>query len=247
MRSSRHPQPGTFAAHPSPTSHRPLGLSHLQFEAMIVAARASSNPFDFALVAMLGLLGLRVFEACQASIDDLGEEHGHRVLRVLGKGTKLALIPLPPAVGRAIDRAVGDRIRGPVLLNRNGNRMDRHAATRRLRHLAKVAGVRMPRMHPHMLRHMFATDAVTGGLPVHIAARLLGHASLTTTQAYLAVVQDDLVRSYRSFVDARRAVRPAAEYREPTNDEWREFQQTLRATQARTRHLRPPLRNPLQA
>jgi len=72
---------------------------------------------------------------------------------------------------------------------------------------------------------MFATDAVTGGLPVHIAARLLGHASLTTTQAYLAVFQDDLVRSYRSFVDARRAVRPAAEYREPTDDEWREFQQ----------------------
>jgi integrase len=81
------------------------------------------------------------------------------------------------------------------------------------------------RCTPHDFRRMFATDAVTGGLPVHIAARLLGHVSLTTTQAYLAVFQDDLVRSYRSFVDARRAVRPAAEYREPTNDEWREFQQ----------------------
>ncbi len=81
------------------------------------------------------------------------------------------------------------------------------------------------RYTPHDFRRMFATDAVTGGLPVHIAARLLGHASLTTTQAYLAVFQDDLVRSYRSFVEARRAVRPAAEYREPTDDEWREFQQ----------------------
>lgn len=81
------------------------------------------------------------------------------------------------------------------------------------------------RCTPHDFRRMFATDAVTGGLPVHIAARLLGHASLTTTQEYLAVFQDDLVRSYRSFVDARRAVRPAAEYRQPTDDEWREFQQ----------------------
>ena len=81
------------------------------------------------------------------------------------------------------------------------------------------------RYTPHDFRRMFATDAVTGGLPVHIAARLLGHASLTTTQAYLAVFQDDLVRSYRSFVNARRAVRPTAEYREPTDDEWREFQQ----------------------
>ena len=81
-------------------------MSHLQFEAIIVAARTSTSLFDFALVALLGLLGLRVFEACNSTIDDLGEEHGHRILRVLGKGTKLALIPATPAVGRAIDRAV---------------------------------------------------------------------------------------------------------------------------------------------
>jgi integrase len=53
---------------------------------------------------MLGLLGLRIFEATGADITDLGEEHGHRVLRVCGKGTKVVLIPLPPAVARAIDR-----------------------------------------------------------------------------------------------------------------------------------------------
>ena len=60
---------------------------------------------------MLGLLGLRIFEATGADIADLGEEHGHRVLRVCGKGTKVVLVPLPPAVGRAIDRAIGDRTR----------------------------------------------------------------------------------------------------------------------------------------
>jgi integrase/recombinase XerD len=85
-------------------------------------------PFDFALVAMLGLLGLRIFEATGASIADLGEEHGHRVLRVCGKGTKVVLVPLPPAVGRAIDRAIADRASGPILLNTRGARMDRHAA-----------------------------------------------------------------------------------------------------------------------
>jgi integrase len=56
---------------------------------------------------MLGLLGLRIFEATSADIADLGEEHGHRILRVCGKGTKVVLVPLPPAVGRAIDRAIG--------------------------------------------------------------------------------------------------------------------------------------------
>ena len=67
---------------------------------------------------------------------------------MVGKGTKVVLIPLPPAVGRAIDRAAGDHTAGPILLNRAGTRMDRNAATRRLKHLATTAGVRMPRMHP---------------------------------------------------------------------------------------------------
>ena len=70
------------------------------------------DPCDFALVAMLGLLGLRIFEATGADITDLSEEHGHRVLRVCGNGTKVVQIPLPPAVGRAIDRSTGHRTGG---------------------------------------------------------------------------------------------------------------------------------------
>jgi hypothetical protein len=65
--------------------------------------------------------------------------------------------------------------------------------------------------------------AVTGGLPVHIAAKILGHHSLATTETYLAVFQDDLIRTYRAFLDKRRPVRPEAEYREPTAGESREF------------------------
>ena len=56
---------------------------------------------------MLGLLGSRIFEATGVTIADLGEEHGHRVLKVHGKGDKTVLVPLPPAVARAVDRAVG--------------------------------------------------------------------------------------------------------------------------------------------
>ena len=133
-----------------------LGFTHLQLEALLTDARESASAYDFALVAMLGLLGLRIFKATGASIADLGEEHGHRVLRVCGKGTKVVLVPLPPAVGRAIDRAIADRTSGPILLNSRGTRMDRHAATRRLRHLAQHAGVRITRPHPHMLRHVLS-------------------------------------------------------------------------------------------
>jgi len=142
-----------------PAESPTLGFTHLQFEALLTAARQSRNSCDFALVAMLGLLGLRIFEATGADIADLGEEHGHRVLRVCGKGTKIVLVPLPPAVGRAIGRAAGSRARGPVLLNSRGTRMDRHAATRRLHRLAESAGIQIARAHPDMLRHTFVSTS----------------------------------------------------------------------------------------
>jgi integrase/recombinase XerD len=65
-----------------PAESPTLGFTHLQFEALLAAARESAHSCDFARVAMLGLLGLRIFEATAADIADLGEEHGHRVLRV---------------------------------------------------------------------------------------------------------------------------------------------------------------------
>ena len=137
--------PAGHVRRPSVSPESPtLGFTHLQFEALLTAARESPDTCDFALVAMPGLLGLRIFEATAADIADLGEEHGHRMPRVRGKGTKVVLIPLPPAAGRAIDRAIGTRTRGPVLLNSRGARMDRHAATRRLRRLAETAGSGLP-------------------------------------------------------------------------------------------------------
>jgi integrase/recombinase XerD len=93
----------------------------------------------------------------------------------------VVLVPLPPAVARAIERAVDGRSAGPILLNSRGARMDRHAATRRLRNLAAAAGVRIGRTHPHMLRHTFVTTMLDAGVDlrdVQIAAR---HADPRTT------------------------------------------------------------------
>ncbi|MFC3738279.1 tyrosine-type recombinase/integrase [Paractinoplanes deccanensis] len=80
-------------------------------------------------------------------------------------------------------RAAG-RGQGPILRNRLGRRMDRHAATRRLRQLSASSGIRMPRMHPHMLRHTFVTTMLDAGVSlrdVRIAAR---HADPKTTMRY---------------------------------------------------------------
>jgi site-specific recombinase XerD len=76
----------------------------------------------------------------------------------------------------------------------------------------------------HDFRRLFASDAVNAGLPIHIVARILGHANINTSQSYTAVFNDDLVRAYRAFLDKRRADRPTAQYREPTDEEWRAFQ-----------------------
>jgi integrase/recombinase XerD len=111
--------PADYVSRPSVPPESPtLGLTHLQFEAMLTGARESTNLFDIALVCILGLLGLRIFETVGADIDDLGEEHDQRVLRVRGKGGNVVLVPLPPAVSRAVDRAAGERLTGPLPLNR---------------------------------------------------------------------------------------------------------------------------------
>jgi integrase/recombinase XerD len=177
--------PAEYVRRPRVPNESPvLGISHLQFEAILAAARESTNRFDFALVAMLGLLGLRISEASGTDVEDLGEEHGHRVLLVHGKGGKQTLVPLPPAVGRALDQAVGDRSTGPILLNRRDRRMDRHCATRRLHNLTRTAIVRLPRLHPHLLRHTYVTTLLDAGVDlrdVQIAAR---HADPRTTMRY---------------------------------------------------------------
>ena len=72
----------------------------------------------------------------------------------------------------------------PILRTRDGTRMDRHAATRRLHRLSEAAGVRLPRMHPHTLRHTFVTTMLDAGVDlrdVQIAAR---HADPRTTMRH---------------------------------------------------------------
>lgn len=143
------------------TESTTLGLDRMELGAFLAQA-AAAGPVDHALACLLGLLGLRVSEACRIDIENLGSERGHRTVTVLGKGSKLALIPLPPRVGRAIDLAAGERLAGPVLLSRSGKRLDRHGATRIVRRVARKAGI-TKHISPHSLRHSFITAALDAG------------------------------------------------------------------------------------
>jgi len=80
----------------------------------------------------------------------------------------------------------------------------------------------------HDFRRLFATEAVNSGLPIHIAAKLLGHTDLNTTRGYVAVYEEDVIRHYQNHLAKRRAFRPSHEYREPTESEWTEFAKHFR-------------------
>ena len=135
-----------------------------------------------ALAVLLGLNGLRVSEACATDVENMAFERGHRTLRIIGKGNKPTVIPLVPRTARTIDRAVGERVEGPILVRHDGHRLDRRTAHRWVRAIGKRAGIGI--VHPHMLRAGFIMAALDAGVPlrdVQIAAR---HADPRTTTVY---------------------------------------------------------------
>lgn len=150
-----------------------LGLDRNELGAMVQTARASTVS-DAALITLLGLLGLRVSEACNVRIEDThGELRGHRTLSIIGKGTKPATIPLAIPVARVIDAAAGDRTDGWLLLRADGKQMDRRAASRVVVRISKKAGIKT-KISPHSLRHSYITACLDAGVPlrdVQIAAR----------------------------------------------------------------------------
>ena len=79
------------------------------------------------------------------------------------------------------------------------------------------------RFVPHDFRRIFVTDAVNNGMPPHIAQLVVGHRDLNTTMGYKAVYPDEAINGHRAFLARRRDLRPSAEYRTPTDEEWQEF------------------------
>jgi integrase len=88
--------------------------------------------------------------------------------------------------------------------------------------LTNTAG-RPLRFTPHDFRRIFITDAVLHGMPPHIAQLVAGHRDINTTMGYKAVYPEEAINGHRAFIARRRALRPAEEYRTPTDDEWQEF------------------------
>ncbi len=102
---------------------------------------------------------------------------------MLRKDGKVVTVPLAPRTARAIDLAIGERVEGPIFLGRKGERLDRHAAWRIVRRLARKAGINKP-VGPHTLRHAFITAALDAGVPLRDVQEAASHADPRTTMRY---------------------------------------------------------------
>ena len=172
----------------------PRTLSPSESERLIDAA-AGTTPRtmrDRALVELMYGAGLRVSETVGLARTSVDLEA--RIVRVLGKGDKERIVPLGRPAAEAVRRylALGrphlDRRHRPDLfLNARGGALTRAGAFLILRRLAEKAGLEPERVHPHLLRHSFATHLLEGGADLRSVQEMLGHADLATTELYTHV------------------------------------------------------------
>ncbi len=172
----------------------PKTLSPGEAERLIDAA-AGTQPRalrDQALVELLYGAGLRVSEA--VGLDKAGVDLDDRLVRVIGKGGKERVVPIGRAAVTALRRYLSRgrpyldrRHRQELFLNARGGPLTRSGAFLILRTLAGKAGLDPQRVHPHLLRHSFATHLLEGGADLRSVQEMLGHADLSTTELYTHV------------------------------------------------------------
>ena len=175
--------------------------------ARLVSSPAGDTPLeirDRALLELLYACGLRIAEACSVRLENLDDEGG--VIRVTGKGNKTRLIPVGKAALEALHfylsnarpKLVSPKSGGEIFLSVRGHALTPARIWQVVRLYAKRAGIEES-VHPHQLRHSFATHLLSGGADLRIIQEMLGHASIATTQIYTQVDRSQLKSVHRKF------------------------------------------------
>ena len=152
---------------------------------------------DMAIVELMYSSGLRVSETVNININDF--EENKSFLRVLGKGAKTRLVPMGRFAINAIDDWLKERDKiqnntDALFLNTKGTRLTVRSIQLRLKKMAVKQG--LPPIHPHMLRHSFATHMLESSGDLRTIQELLGHSSLSTTQIYTKLDYQHLAKIY---------------------------------------------------
>jgi integrase/recombinase XerC len=193
---------------PKTPQYLPRHLRPAEVEAVLEASAAEPGPLglrDRALLELLYASGLRVGELVSLDWRDL--DLAARVLRVVGKGGKERMVPFGVPAQEALRAwlAAWEGVRGeaavlddemPVFLNSRGGRLTDRSVRRVVDRVVEGASLATG-VHPHTLRHSFATHLLEAGADLRAIQELLGHSSLSTTQKYTHVEVDRLLAVYR--------------------------------------------------
>jgi integrase/recombinase XerD len=159
---------------------------------------------DAAILEMMYACGARAQEVVDVEVGGVNLEFQY--IRLRGKGSKERIVPLGrvacerlkeylarvrPKLARGYDR-------GELFLSRTGKKLDRERIWQVVTRLAKKAGIKK-HVHPHTLRHSFATHLLEGGADLRLVQEMLGHASIRTTQVYTHVDAARLKSIHKKF------------------------------------------------
>ncbi len=172
----------------------PEVLTEREVAALVRAAEGETAERirDAAMVELLYGSGLRVSELAALTLEDVRLEEGF--VRCMGKGSKMRVVPFGRAARNALERYLAEgrgklAARGETrafFVSRRGRPFTRQGIWKKVRGLALRAGLGKA-LHPHMLRHSFATHLLAHGAPLRVIQEMLGHADIGTTQLYTHV------------------------------------------------------------
>lgn len=175
---------------PKQESRHPKALNVDQVSGLLDCAEGETaeQKRDLAIAELLYGSGLRVSEAVGLDVDDADIPSG--ILRVFGKGSKERLAPLSGSSVKTLEAYLSvrdefdpDPFETALFLGKRGHRLNRRQVNRILEKMAIDAKLQ-GRVHPHMLRHSFASHMLQSGADMRTVQELLGHERLTTTQRY---------------------------------------------------------------
>jgi len=194
---------GHIAENPTDLLDRPTAwqripgfLSTKRIEQLLDAPHPDHGPLwlrDRALLHLMYASGLRASEVGILELRDYNSTLG--IVNVLGKGNKQRLVPIYHKACAVVDRYLNElrpqlirpdgRDKNRILLSRTGRPLERVAVWQIVKRQALHAGLND--VHPHTIRHSFATHLVSGGADLRVVQELLGHANIRTTQCYTHV------------------------------------------------------------
>ncbi len=159
---------------------------------------------DRALMETMYASGLRVSEAINLEISNVFFEEGF--LRVIGKGSKERIVPIGNTALKFISKYINEsrsllknkNSDNYVFLNFRGTKLSRMGILNIIKKYCQESGIKKS-VHPHTLRHTFATHLLQGGADIRIIQEMLGHSDISTTQIYTHIDKDYIIEVHKTY------------------------------------------------